>query len=110
MQRDRLPESLRAFDLERDGVADAAVSFRRAPAGRGIEVRVRVPQDTAGTMLDRLASLASRDVASQLHHDLRKVKQIVETGEVVVSEGPSLWRAAQPPTDPRQLRDAAGVS
>ena len=106
---DRLPEALRALDLEGDGVSGGMVTLTPAPAGRGIEVRIRVPQDRAGSLRDRMASVAGRDVASRLHDDLRKVKQILETGEVVLSDGPSLWRAAQPSATPRKLQDMAGV-
>jgi hypothetical protein len=33
----------------------------------------------------------------------------METGEIPLSEGPGLWRAAQPPADPEQIRKLAGV-
>jgi hypothetical protein len=33
----------------------------------------------------------------------------METGEIPLSDGPALWRAAQPAKDPAKLRKIAGV-
>ena len=67
-----------ASDEEHEIVGD--VRFTAAPGGRGTEVRVRASGISEG----------------QLRHKLRQFKQVVETGEIVLSDGPSLWRPAQP--------------
>jgi hypothetical protein len=110
--RQQLPSTLRdlAYDAEADAGRAADVTFRAASGARGTEVRVRVPSRASRRWRDKVASVAGRDIASLMHDDLRKVKQIIETGEVVISEGPSLRRAAQPPVDPRELQQLAGVS
>ena len=63
-----------------------------------------------GKIGDALARLFAKDPASQLRSDLRQLKQLIETGEVAISEGPSLRRPAQPPVDPQELRKPAGVT
>jgi len=58
------------------------VRFEPAPGARGTEVHLR----------------SSRS-AGVVREELRRFKQRLETGEIVVSEGPGLSRAAQPPLD-----------
>lgn len=69
-----------------------AVRFEPAPGARGTEVR--------------LSGDASK---SAIREELRRFKQYVETGEVVISDGPGLWRAAQPAADAKQPQTLAGV-
>jgi peptidoglycan/xylan/chitin deacetylase (PgdA/CDA1 family) len=40
---------------------------------------------------------------------VERFKQIMETGEVPLSDGPGLWRPAQPAGNPDQIRTLAGV-
>jgi uncharacterized membrane protein len=65
-----------------------SVRFSDAPADRGTEVRVALhydpPGGSAGTML---ATLFGEEPSQQLEDDLRRFKQVMETGEVVRSEG-----------------------
>lgn len=86
------------------------VHFRRAPGARGTEVRVRLEYTLpAGALGRSVAWLFGKDPDQQVHEDLRRFKQILETGEVPLSDGPGLWRPAQPASDPERVRSAAGV-
>jgi uncharacterized membrane protein len=104
------PQSLRGFMADSDGSANGRLTLRPAPGGRGTEVRVHLSEADAGGLLNLLAGVASRDLGSRLRDDLRKVKQIIETGEVVLSDGPSMWRAAQPRRDSRELEAVGDVA
>ena len=66
---------------------DYVVRFELAPGARGTEIFLT-------------ATLAK----GKLREELRQFKQIVEAGEIVVSDGPALWRPAQP------RREAAATS
>lgn len=62
------------------------VEFRHAPGGRGTEVRALIayqpPYGEAGRLLNKLF----RETPShQMRDDLRRLKQIMETGEVAIS-------------------------
>ena len=65
-----------------------AVRFKDAPANRGTEVEVDFGHDApggkAGTIL---AKLFGEEPTQQVTDDLRRFKQVMETGEVVLSEG-----------------------
>lgn len=96
----QLPESLQVCTFE----------FCPAPGARGTEVRVHAEYTpTGGKIGDALARLFAKDPGSEIRSDLRRVKQLIETGEVALSEGPSLRRPAQPAADPQELRKLAGV-
>jgi hypothetical protein len=107
---DTLPESLRTLGRSHDGGPQRAiVEFREAPADRGTEVRVEIEYSPRGTIASALARVLGGDPTGQVRHDLRRFKQIVETGEVVLSEGPALWRPAQPAEQVQDIRKAAGL-
>jgi hypothetical protein len=108
---DTLPESLRTLGRSHDGGPQRAiVEFREAPADRGTEVRVEIEYSPrGGTIAAALARVLGGDPTGQIRHDLRRFKQIVETGEVVLSEGPALWRPAQPAEQVQDIRKAAGL-
>jgi uncharacterized membrane protein len=73
------------------------VRFEHAPGARGTEVRVQIEYvPPAGNVGRMIAKLFGEEPAQQLRDDLRRVKQLLETGEITLSDGPSLWRAAQP--------------
>lgn len=87
-----------------------SVEFRRAPGARGTEVRVRLEyRPPAGALGRGVAWLVGKDPEQQVHEDLHRVKQLLETGEVALSDGPSLRRPAQPAREPREIFDLAGV-
>lgn len=65
----------------------ARVSFAAAPGGRGTELVVEFDHDPpAGDLGGAAQKLAGRDLATQLADDLRRFRQLVETGEVVRSD------------------------
>ena len=83
------------------------VTFTPAPGGRGTEVRVHLDYDLpAGRLGAKVARMLGEDPHQQVEDDLRRFKQVVETGEVVRSsatpEGTRarrhlLQRPGQPP-------------
>jgi uncharacterized membrane protein len=74
-----------------DGAAidnEGEVRFLPAPGGRGSEVHVRLRYAMPGGKLgETVARYFGEDPRQQLDDDLRRFKQIAETGEVVRSEG-----------------------
>jgi uncharacterized membrane protein len=56
-----------------------------------------------------IAKLTGGDPTGTVRQDLRRFKQLVETGEVVLSEGPSVRRPAQPAENVHEIRKAAGL-
>jgi uncharacterized membrane protein len=67
--------------------AGAAVSFSSAPGARGTELAVDLTQDPpAGDLGGAVLKLTGKDLATQLADDLRRFKQLVETGEVARSD------------------------
>lgn len=82
-----------------------SVRFADAPADRGTEVRVELSYDAPGGAAGAaVAKWFGEEPSQQLTDDLRRFKQVMETGEVVLSagspqgagEGASAERAAQP--------------
>jgi uncharacterized membrane protein len=63
------------------------VRFKRAPGGRGTEVHVRLEYAPPGGRVgSAVARLLGEEPASQIAGDLRRLKQVLEAGEVVVSD------------------------
>ena len=106
-----MPETLRSLTQVGNSPEErCVVEFRQAPGGRGSEVRVELEYLPRGGAIGRaLARLIGGDPTGQIRQDLRGFKQIVETGDVVVSDGPALWRPAQPAAEPREVFNAAGA-
>ncbi|MEU8267709.1 SRPBCC family protein [Sphaerisporangium sp. NPDC049002] len=83
-----------------------AVSFTDAPGGRGTEVRVEIEYDPPGGKVGlAFARLLGEHPEQQVRDDLRRFKQVMETGEVVRSEGSpegvrALRQAVQRPAQP----------
>ena len=75
--------------VEGADIANAgAVRFVTAPKDQGTEVHVSISYDVPGGKLgEALARWAGEDPHQQLDDDLRRFKQVMETGEVVRSEG-----------------------
>jgi uncharacterized membrane protein len=90
-------QSLEGSDVATGG----SVRFTDAPADRGTEVHVDLhydpPTGRAGAMVARLFG---EEPHEQLRDDLRRFKQVMETGEVVRSDG-SLEGAGQGSTKQR---------
>ena len=68
--------------------AGASVRFVPAPRDRGTELVVEFEHDPpAGDLGAAVEKLTGRDLATQLSDDLRRLKQQIETGQVVRSDG-----------------------
>ncbi|HST69109.1 MAG TPA: hypothetical protein VLI94_05575 [Solirubrobacterales bacterium] len=70
-----------------DGDGVAHLRFVEAPAGQGTEVHAGLSYEpTAGKVGELLAKALGDDPAQKVKDDLRRFKQVVETGQVVRSE------------------------
>jgi hypothetical protein len=99
--------------LENSDVDNAgAVRFEPAPGRRGTIVRVNIQYYPPGGVVGKtVAQLFGEEPEQQLDDDLRRFKQMLEVGEVVVSDatifgtGYMEQRPAQPP-DVSELQSA----
>lgn len=65
------------------------IIFRDAPPGRGAEVTAEILYDPPGGDLGKLiAKLFQKEPKIQARHDLRRFKQLMETGEISTSQAP----------------------
>lgn len=88
--------SLPGADVQNAG----RVEFVAAPGGRGTEVLVHLRYEPPAGALGRgIAALFGKDPAHQVASDLRRLKQVIETGEVMRSDASihTGMHAAQPP-------------
>lgn len=109
---DRPNERIAWRSLEGAAVPNhGAVEFRRAPQGRGTEVHLELGfEPPFGRLGARIARLFDELPELQVKNDLRRLKQILETGEVVRSDA-SIHRglhAARPPA-PEELPLVEGM-
>ena len=112
-----VPSSVIAWKSEGSTpVANAGmVEFNEAPAAQGTEIVVSLVVDVpAGTAGQLAAKLLGEDPGQQVRDDLRHVKQILETGQIVYSEanpaGSQVKRfAKQRPAQPLTDRELATV-
>jgi uncharacterized membrane protein len=90
-------ESLPASDIATKG----QVEFEDAPCERGTFVSLVMSYDPPGGKVGQLAAkLFAREPNIQARHDLRRFKQLMETGEVTKNASPSA-RRHESPTEPR---------
>lgn len=76
--------SLEGADVNHEG----SVRFERAPGGRGTIVKVDMQYSPPGGALGAtIAKFFGEEPGQQVYDDLRRFKQVMETGEVVLSEG-----------------------
>ena len=69
-------------------VDPAAIRFTPAPRDRGTEIHVDLDTETFGGALgDKVQKVLGTRPDQQADDDLRRFKQVAETGEVVRSEG-----------------------
>ncbi len=84
--------SIDGADVENSGT----VRFSEDRAGRGtqidVELRYRPPMGGAGALV---AKLFGEEPGQQLKADLRRLKQVLETGEVATTEGQSSGRVSR---------------
>jgi uncharacterized membrane protein len=78
---------------------DAEVTYTAAPGDRGTEVRVTIDQTAPGRKLGGIAAAVGSDPKRKLEDSLRRFKQLLETGQVVRSDG------TPEGTDAKKLRD-----
>jgi uncharacterized membrane protein len=65
-----------------------SVHFTAAPGGRGTEVKVVLRYDPpAGVMGARISKILGEDPAINVQEDLRRLKRLIETGEIPTIEG-----------------------
>jgi uncharacterized membrane protein len=85
---DRENELISWRSLEGSDVYNAGtVRFAAAPGGRGTEVRVDMEYDPPfGKLGSKVAMLFREEPGQQVQDDLRHFKQVMEVGEIVVSD------------------------
>ena len=72
------------------------VTFVAAPGDRGTELHVDLDlSPTGGVVGARLAKVLGEDPEQKVKDDLRRFKQVVETGEVVRSDGSPAGHSAK---------------
>jgi uncharacterized membrane protein len=75
--------SLEGSDIDHRGM----VRFQPAPGGRGTEVHVYLHYDPpAGSVGRTVAQLLGQEPGQQIGEDLRRLKQVLESGEVVTAD------------------------
>jgi ribosomal protein L30/L7E len=106
---DEIRPRLQEFDIEAFGT----VSFKPAPGDRGTEVHVEMTKKS-----NPLKKVVGSDPEQQVQDRLRKVKQLIEVGEIVVSEAAPdgisakrqlKQRAAQPLSE-KELEKVGGAA
>ena len=84
--------SIQGADVDNSG----SVQFVRAPGGRGTEVWVEIAYNAPGGRLGAaVAKLFGKEPSQQVQGELRRLKQLHETGEVVHSDA-SIHRGLHP--------------
>jgi uncharacterized membrane protein len=108
MTEDRPGELISWRSLPGSQVRNAGtVRFSSAPGGRGTEVRVDLeyapPAGMVGTMV---AKLFREEPGQQVHDDLRHFKQVLELGEIVLSDASAHkgMHPAQPSDKPVEMK------
>lgn len=90
------PNELIAWrSLERADVANAgSVRFQPAPGNRGTEVSVEINYEAPAGMVGRsLSWLLGQSAQGKIEDDLRRFKQVMETGEVATVDGQTSCRS-----------------
>lgn len=103
--------SLEGSDVYNTG----SVRFERAVGGRGTVVNVEMDYDPPGGVIGKgIAKLLGDDPEQIIYDDLRCLKQLIETGEVILSDG-TVWdnglltqRPAQPVSG-KELNQSQGA-
>lgn len=82
-----------------------SVRFKDAPGNRGTEVHIELQYEPPGGKIGALvAKLFGEEPQQQVKGDLRRFKQVMETGEIVHSDA-SIHRGTHPAQPPRSLSD-----
>ena len=91
-----------AWESEPDSqiATQGRVEFSEAAPGRGTAVRLTMTYDPPGGIIGRgIAKLLQREPQLQARRDLRRFKQLIETGEVTTNASPS--GRGEDPREPR---------
>lgn len=92
-------------------VNSGSVRFAPAPGARGTEVRVQLEYaPPAGRVGRAIAWVFGEEPEQQIRDDLRRFKQLMETGEIAVSDGTGLRHPAQPHARAHDVETYAGVN
>jgi uncharacterized membrane protein len=91
------------------------VLFRDAPGDRGTEVKIELQYNPPVGVFGALAArLWGEEPGQQIQEDLLRVKQLLETGEIIATEGQPSGRAAQkqqrPQSADRSVQQASEAS
>jgi uncharacterized membrane protein len=85
-------KSVEGADVKNAG----GVVFKPAPGDQGTELHVVISYDVPGGKLgEALARFAGEDPHQQIDDDLRRFKQVMETGEVLRSDGAPYGKRAR---------------
>jgi uncharacterized membrane protein len=92
---DRADELIAWRSIEDSTVENSgSVRFDRAPGDRGTLVRIELSyRPPAGVLGATIAKLLGEEPELQLEEDLRRFKQLMETGEIITTEGQPAGRA-----------------
>lgn len=107
---DERPNELIAWrSLENADVYNSgSVRFEQAPGGRGTIISVEIDYNPPGGVVGAVvAKLFGEEPGQQVDGDLRRFKQVIETGEVVLSEG---TLSGEGLTEQRPAQPAAGAT
>jgi len=86
--------SLEGADVENSGW----VHFEAAPGGRGTIVSVEIEYNPpAGVLGATVAKILGRAPEHEVEEDLRRFKQVMETGEIITTEGQPAGRSTAHP-------------
>src|SRR5919112_992069 len=89
LPRDAVEQRWQSYGYE----GGATVTFRDAPGDRGTEVHLEV--ESGGKLGGVAGKLKGSDPRAKAMDDLRRFKQLVETGEITPSEGTPEGEAAE---------------
>jgi uncharacterized membrane protein len=94
-----------------DFVNAGSVRFQEGPAGHGTFVRVAMNYNPpAGKVGATLGQLLGAEPAQLIKEDLRRLKQIMEAGEIATIDGQTSGRAADTETAGAKIKDQKGAS
>jgi hypothetical protein len=82
-----------------DGM-DASVSFEHAPGDRGTEIHVTI-QSTPGPIGQAVQKVRGTEPVAKVKDELRRFKQLVETGEIARSDSTPEGESLERKTDQR---------
>jgi uncharacterized membrane protein len=80
-----------------------SVRFKDAPGGRGVEIRIELQYNPpAGPLGAAVATLWGKEPSLQIEQDLRRLRQVLEAGEIPTTEGQPSGREPQRAAEARK--------